>query len=212
MKLITPFLLLAIFTPSCDKVDNTPPAITATPGYTIIATDPSGDNFYPEELDGTRLEYKYNATSDSLWFLFKFNTINTAQSQNVALNVMVRIKDGMDSTFYFWGEDNYTNEYHRLLTVWVTGTAPSNYTGTIGIANSTDVNHLYNYNNLYSNNISIKVDTVAKTALLGLKRTDLINDLEFPDSTFTVKVAGAIGTRGAYPDDIYSPTATMRLR
>ena len=108
--------------------------------------------------------------------------------------------------FNFWGTDN-SNPYHKLVTGWVTGTPPQNYSGTIGIANSTGVN-ASNYTNLFSNNLNITVNTTNSTIIVGMNREDLI-----PNSAFgqPIVTAAAVGSSSSWNDDIYSSTGTMTL-
>ena len=183
--LIFTSLIITIFIAGCkkdeaDDVDpgggNTTP--TCNDGvhtdYTSVATDACSDGNNSALLDGTRLEYKYDSNSDSLWFLVSVNALTS--SQHIGINVMVNIPGG-GSTFNFWGNNNM-DPYHKLLTFWVTGTAPSNYTGTIGITNAAGVN-AQTWTSLSTNNIVAFADVANKTIRLGIKRTDLITDVEF---------------------------------
>ncbi|MDZ7847976.1 MAG: hypothetical protein U5L96_15160 [Owenweeksia sp.] len=101
--------------------------------WTSIATDATGDEV--TGLDGTEAHYYYDATSDSIWFKIDVSSINSAQQTDFGINVMVNIP-GASNSFSFWGAGN-NNTYHKLVTVWVTGTPPSSYTGTIGVADGT---------------------------------------------------------------------------
>lgn len=174
--------------------------------YTSVTSDACGDGNNTALLDGTRLEYKYDSNSDSLWFLVSVNALTS--SQDIGVNVMINIPGG-GSTFNFWGNSN-TDPYHKLLTFWVTGTAPSNYSGTIGITNAAGVN-AQTWTNLFSNNIAPYVDVVNKTIRLGIKRTDLITDVEFPGNSITIKAAAAVGSNTSWNDDIYSSSASITL-
>ena len=173
-----------------------------------IATDAAGDGSVSALLDGTKLEYYYDQTADSLWFRVTTQTITSSQAAAVGVNIMLNIPGG-GTTFNFWGTDNM-NPFHRLLTTWVTGSAPSSYTGTIGIANAAGI-AASNFTNLSTNNISINVNTSSKTIKLGLKRTDFITDTEFSGDTITCIAAAAVGSNTSWNDDIYSATGTMTL-
>lgn len=176
--------------------------------WTTIATDAAGDGSVSALLDGTKLEYYYDQTADSLWFRVTTQTITASQAAAVGVNIMLNIPGG-GTTFNFWGTDNM-NPFHRLLTTWVTGSAPSSYTGTIGIANAAGIS-ASNYTNLSANNISINVNTSSKTITLGLKRTDFITDAEFSADTITCVAAAAVGSNMSWNDDIYNASGTITL-
>ncbi len=179
--------------------------MTSAQTFTGIATDAFNDGSNPNLLDGISLEYHYDAASDTL--SFRANVINlSSNSSAFGVNVMVNIPGG-GSTFNFWGTNNM-NPFHRLLTVWVTGTAPSNYTGTIGISDASGVS-AQNYTSLSSNNIAISA--VGNNIVLKLKRSDLIPDTYFSGNTITCGVAGAVGSNTAWNDDIYSPSGSMTI-
>ena len=74
----------------------------------------------------------------SLWFQFTTAEINISQAADFGINIMINNPD-VATKFNFWGDDN-KNQFTSLVTAWVTGTAPSSYTGTIGIANASGVN------------------------------------------------------------------------
>ncbi len=174
--------------------------------FTTIATDVSGDGDFPGLLDGTQLEYFYDATTDSITFRVTVTNFS-ANQQAVGVNVMVNIPNG-GQTFNFWGWDNGA-AYHRLMTTWVTGTPP-NYSGTIGIADNAGIN-ANNYTNLSANNIKISLGG-ANQILLQVKRSDLIPDSFFGTSnTITCVCAAAVGSNTSWNDDIYSPSGTITI-
>ena len=173
--------------------------------WTTITNDGSGDGFDSKLLDGTNLEYYYDGTGDSIWFRITCASISTSQSTMLGFNIMVNYVGG-GSTFMFWGTDN-SNNFHRLVTGWVTGTAPSTYTGTIGVADSAGV-AMSNYTNLASNNLVITVDTTAGTIVVGMPRADLLPASAFGTAVLT---AAAVGSNVSWNDDIYSSAGTMTL-
>ncbi len=187
--------------------DNTPPPVQ----WTTIATDPAGDGANPQLMDGTLLEYRYDAVSDSLWFRATVVSMSTVNTQEVGMNVHLYYSGG-GQTFDFWSPDvnNASNNalgWHRMLTTWVTGTPPSNYSGTIGICDLAGFNS-ENFTNLSSNNISVRIDQSARTITLGLLRAAAI-----PASALTspIQVAAAVGAHNGWNDDIYVSGATMDL-
>ncbi|PCJ64317.1 MAG: hypothetical protein COA58_13260 [Bacteroidetes bacterium] len=169
--------------------------------YQTISTDPSGDSNGFNDV--TKLEYKYDNTTDSLWFRFTLATIPSGT--DLGVNVMVNIPGASDS-FNFWGDDN-TNAYHRFVTAWVTGTPPSNYSGVIGIADGSGVQSS-NYVNLQNNNLNIVVSTAGNTIELGMKGLNLIPSSARNQS---ISTAGAVGHSAGYEDDIYTSTGSIEL-
>ena len=198
-----------------DTTDPTPTVCNRATqaGFTSLIVDSCGDGAQSALLDGTRLSFRYDNATDSLWFLQSVNAVTASQA--IGVNIMVNIPGG-GSTFNFWG-DNNKNAFHKLLTVWVTGSAPSSYSGQIGIANAQGVElgntggPVESYINESQNNISIHVNTDTKTLLMGLKRTHLIPDSLFTGSSISVNIASAVGSNDAWNDDLYASSATMTL-
>jgi len=176
--------------------------------WTSVSTDPSGDGASAGLLDGTEFSYWYDSVADSLWFRINTANLNSTNAQAVGVNIMVNAA-GAGSTFNFWGSSNM-DPYHFLLTAWVTGTPPSSYTGTIGLANAMGVNSM-NYTNLSSNNLDIIVDVANNRIDIGLERTDIVPDLVFSGSSITVKAAAAVGSDQFWNDDIYDPNGQITL-
>lgn len=211
------YLLLFFAILSCSKEKDDDPVVTpVTPevcyddahiGYTSLATDVCKDGAISGLLDGTRLEYNYDALKDSIYFLISVNSLSDTQA--IGVNVMINILSGDTARFNFWGNDN-TDAYNRLLTVWVTGTAPSAYTGTIGVCDNAGV-MANNFTSLSQNNISINVSSSAKTILLGIGRMDLIPDNVFIGNSISVKIAAAVGSNQYWNDDIYNAASLMTI-
>ena len=175
------------------------------PQWVLVNGDAIGDGADPSLMDGTQLEYLYDETTDSLFFRVTTSSIGGGQSQNVGVNVMVNIPGG-GNTFNFWGSDNM-DAWHKLVTTWVTGSAPSAYSGTIGIADATGVAGT-DFTNLHQNNISIVVNPSASTIVLGMNRSDLISNAQMGSG---IGVAAAVGSSMAWNDDIYLPGATITV-
>lgn len=176
--------------------------------FTTVLTDASGDGSNGALLDGTEVAYNCDASADSLWFRITMTTINSAQAADVGINLLFNIPNG-GSTFNFWGQNN-TNPYHTLLTVWVQGSAPSNYTGTIGLADAAGVS-AQNWTNLSSGNISIVVDPVTSQVTLGMARDALIADADLPNSGIDLGFAAAVGSHQAWNDDLWAANASINI-
>jgi hypothetical protein len=176
--------------------------------WTVVATDVAGDEASPLYLDATKFEYAFLNMPDSLYFRITLANINTSQSMNFGAFVMINLPG--QGFFNFWGNEN-ADKWTKLVTVKVSGTAPSAYTGTIGISNSIGVNQ-QNFTNLSSNNIKIVMDTVAKTIVLGMDRKDLIPNSDLGgNTTITLKTAAAVGTSSSWNDDVYDTAGQLTL-
>jgi len=175
--------------------------------WTTIATDVAGDGSSAFLLDGTQLDYRYDAQTDSVWFRVTTDNTDMSAAGDRGVNIMINIPSG-GSTFNFWGTDN-TNAFHKLLTVWVQGNNPT-FNGTIGFADASGVSSM-NYTNLSANNILIDVNDNDKTIILGMKREDLISDSEMGGNSVTLGVAGAVGSSFQWNDDIYDPNGEMTI-
>ena len=176
--------------------------------FTTVLTDAAGDGDYPTDLDGTEVAYRYDAARDSLWFRVTVSTLTAAQQADVGVNLMFNIPNG-GSTFNFWGQDNM-NPYHILATVWVTGSAPSSYTGTIGLADATGVGSS-NWTNVATNNIGIVVDGSTRQITLGMARQDLVADADLPTSGIDIGFAAAVGSSQFWNDDLTGGTASINI-
>lgn len=159
--------------------------------------------------DGTKLEYYYDETSDELSFRISTTGISAAQAADIGVNIMINVPKA-GATFKFWGNVNKA-AYHRLVTAWVKGSPPSNYTGTIGIANAAGVNTT-SWTNLHRNNLDIQVSPAEGTIVVSMAREDLITDAMFMASgTKQFAVAAATGTSSRWGDDIYKAGDKLSL-
>lgn len=168
--------------------------------WNSLDTDPSGDGNDPELLDGLEYEYMHDLESDSLFFRIKVTDISDPQSMNIGVNLMVWFPypNANESLFSFWSPGN-TVEWHRLLTVWITGTAPDNYSGVTGISSGSDVNN-NNYNAI-ADDLTVRVSTTDNTIIIGMNRSDFIPDDQIGEN---VEIAGAVGSSMAWNDDLIS--------
>lgn len=184
-------------------------SFSASSQFINLITDPVGDGSDPNLLDGTSLSYFYDSAKDSLWFKIDVANLNGTTSQALGVNIMINVA-GAGNTFNFWGSAPNSDPYHFLLTTWVTGSAPSNYSGTIGIADASGVNSS-SFTNLSSNNVSVTVDMAAGSIILGLKRDALFPDALFTNNNVVAKIAAAVGSNQFWNDDIYNNTINMSL-
>ncbi len=175
--------------------------------WNTITTDVIGDGANFGLLDGTLLEYRYDIVPDSLWFRLTCAGINATQSSDLGFNIMVNYPGG-GTTFNFWGTSvNNGNPYHRLVSGWVTGTPPSAYAGTVGIADPAGV-AASAFTNLFANNLTIIVDQPSNSVTVGMNRSDLIPNSALGQPILT---AAAVGASNSWNDDIYSANGIMTL-
>ncbi|WP_421750884.1 T9SS type A sorting domain-containing protein [Croceimicrobium sp.] len=178
--------------------------------YQLLATDPSNDGVNSQLADGTHFAYYYDAQSDSIFFRIELNSLSPSMASGFGCNVMVNLFS-TDPTFNFWGQDNQL-PYHYLLTAWVTGSPPSNYTGTIGIADANGVN-TQNYTNLYQNNIQIVIEPNLTRVTFGIKREDIMPARYQAPATgiLAASVAAAVGSNQSWNDDLFDPDSRILI-
>lgn len=154
-----------------------------------LATDASGDGAQggSSYLDGTKLEYRYDDKSDSIWFRV---TVSNVLSNNYGLNIVLDVEGAGSTANWFGGNSNF--RYNRLITAWIT----SGTSGTVGISDPSGV-ATSNYKNLHADNINITVDAANKTYTLGMKRTDIFND-----TVLKADVIAATGSNQYWDDDV----------
>lgn len=183
-------------------------AMVGAQTWTEIATDNSGDGNDPALLDGTKFEYYNNEATDSVWFRITTKEITASQEGALGVNIMVHIPGG-GTTFNFWGTSN-TSAWHKLVTAWVTGSAPSDYSGVVGVADAAGVGAM-NWSNLKANNLTIVVSPANKTIIIGMKRSDLVTNSEMGGGSVTLKAAAAVGSNAYWNDDIYKISGSMTV-
>ncbi len=177
-------------------------SFTASAQWTMLETDNAGDGGDPSLLDGVAFEYMHDLATDSLWFRITTSGISDMQSMDVGVNIMVWFPNpAADETlFQFWSPGNSIS-WHRLLTTWVTGSAPSNYSGTIGISQGADVTNA-NYDELVDD-LTINVNPTENTIIIGMNRADLIPNDQLGQA---VEISSAVGSSMAWNDDILTST------
>ena len=62
--------------------------------WNTITTDITGDGSNGSLLDGTQLDYFYDASEDSLWFRITNSSINNSQASDLGFNIMVNYNGG----------------------------------------------------------------------------------------------------------------------
>lgn len=157
--------------------------------WTTLASDPSGDGAQGGSsfLDGTKLEYRYDDITDSIWFRV---TTDNFLTSNYGINIIMDVSGG--GAKQNWFGTNSSFQYNRIITAWIT-------TGTSGVVGVTDAAGFQaaNYTKLGANNIKIDVNPNDKTYTLGLKRTDITND-----TALHANVIAGVGSNQFWDDDV----------
>lgn len=154
-----------------------------------LAMDATGDGSVggPNFLDGTKLEYRYDNMSDSIWFRV---TVTNVLNANYGINIIMNVTDG--GTTAKWFGTNSSFDYNRVITAWVT----SGTSGTVGITDASGFGTM-NYTKLGANNIDIQVDATNKTYTLGMKRTAIYND-----TVLKADIIAGVGSNQYWDDDV----------
>ena len=157
--------------------------------WTTLSSDASGDGMNSSYLDGTKLEYMYDNSTDSIYFRV---TVSQYKSSNFGINIIMNVT-GAGSTASWWGNQNSSFKYNRLITAWLS-TPP---TGTVGITDPAGA-ATNNYTKIAgASKITIIGDPSGKTYTLRMKRTDIFND-----TSLKADVIAAVGSNMAWNDDL----------
>lgn len=178
--------------------------------WTSLVTDVSGDG-QAAMPDGKELFYSYDPVSDTLSFKVEVFSI-AAYTGDFGVNIQVNIPGVTPTTNWgAWGPvQNTTFAYNRLITVWVTGTAPSTYAGTIGVADIAGVGAA-NFTNLAVNNIAVEVSAANNEIILRMPRQSLITNGMLTAGAVTVNVSASVGLSTSWSDDIFTGTGSMNI-
>lgn len=178
--------------------------------WTTVSTDPDNDGSQMNWADGEKMEYAYNAENDRISIRFTLANLNQSIASDFGINVMVFIEGSSAQTFKFWGTDNKQDDFHYLLTGWVTGAAPSSYTGTIGVANAAGVGSA-SWTNKHSNNLNFNVKVADGTITVSVPRAHLIPNADLKNGKASFKLAGAVGNSMGWNDDLYDASKTLSI-
>lgn len=179
--------------------------------WQVVSADSKNDVMRTDWADCTKMEYAYDEASDEISFRFTIANMSPSIAADFGINVMVNIEGSSSGTFKFWGTNNRTDKFHYILTAWVTGTAPSNYTGTIGVANATGAKNSI-MNNLHAGNLDLVVDETEGTITVTVARDEFIPDADIKGAqSVNLKIAGATGNSMGWNDDVYNSSKTIEL-
>lgn len=176
--------------------------------WTPLLSDPAGDGSSANLLDVVKLDYQYDSEADYLWFRLATSEINESQAMNVGVNIMTGFGNGFtaeESIFTFWGGANNLL-YSRILTAWVTGTAPDNYSGILGTAGASGADS--NQFEQISNDVSIEVNVNDNEIIIGVNRADLIPNHRLGTN---VTIAAAVGSSTAWNDNIFDSSENTTI-
>ncbi|MEZ5017890.1 MAG: T9SS type A sorting domain-containing protein [Flavipsychrobacter sp.] len=157
--------------------------------WTTLSTDASGDGANSSYLDGTKLEYRYDDMTDSVWFRV---TVSQYKAYAFGINIILDVT-GAGSKGTWWGNQNSSFQYNRLITAWMSNPPM----GTVGITDAAGAASS-NYTKIAgANKITIVGNTTDKTYTLGMKRTDIYNG-----ASLNAKVIAAVGAHNGWNDDL----------
>ena len=168
-----------------------------TPEWTSFATDPERDGLYSGVLDGKEVWYWYDQELDNL--VFKVDVYGTIDPNTIGINIVMNIPG--DGTVASWWGANSSFRFNRLVTLWITGTPPSDYSGTVGICNAAGAQAM-NYMNVARGNIGIAVQPGTSSYVFSFPRADLISDELLDAGPVNISAIAAVGTNQFWNDDI----------
>lgn len=158
--------------------------------WVSLATDPSGDGFFPSRPDAKEFFYYYDLSTDSLWF--RMDVHGSVATGNWGLNILLDT-DQDPSTGQTWPGPSSFN-FDIGITVWVTGSI-GNYSGTVGVSDANSM-MMGNFKALHANNITMIVDTVSNSYIIGLPRAHA----DAADAKFDL--VASVGISAEVNDDI----------
>lgn len=184
------------------------PLFSTAQDWILVANDGAKDGSNANLADGKKMEFLYDGEKDEISFRFTLANMSPTIASDFGINAMVHIDESSSQKFKFWGFSNRFDNFHYLLTAWVTGSAPSNYSGTIGIGDASGVSNKM-YTNLISNNLQINLDEAAGTITVTLDRKDFIPDADLKDGKANLRIAGAVGSSQGWNDDLYNASRSI---
>jgi len=214
-KLLFGFALCAMVFTACkdDDEGDTPAAtpVTTTPstttgdGYTLIATDATGDvNGAP--ADATKIEYKQDSASGTV--AFRITAVDVSKfakspSADFGFNLPNGTTDNVTPGIAAGG-GNPTTKVHRTGNVYTDtdGSAPSTYTYMQNFATNSISRNNSQTGDLCSGNACIDINTVtAKNWIIyTFDREDIISDAEMGGNSATIKLVANLGSNIGWND------------
>lgn len=161
----------------------------ASAQWTSLGTDPVGDQSASPGLDGTKLEYRYDGVSDSVWFRV---TVNQFMTDNYGINIILDVTGG-GTQGNWWGYQNATFKYNRLITAWISSGSGS----IVGISDAAGAASSNFTNIAPASKVEITTNASTKTYTIGMKRTDIYNG-----NTLNARVIAATGSNSGWGDDV----------
>ena len=156
------------------QIQLTPTSETAALTWTELANEGQGDVRSPRLPDAKSLSYHYDPTTDQLWF--KIDLHGSLREDFFGVNLAIDTDSDQNNGFNWWGI-NQGFRFDRLLTVYLNQVGEA-YQGSIGIGDVAGISQ-GKMDNLSFNNIRVSLDTAKNAILLGLKGSDLDDNLSF---------------------------------
>ncbi len=157
--------------------------------WTTLTTDATGDGQTSGYLDGTKLEYMYDDNTDSVYFRV---TVDQYKANAFGINIIMNVT-GAGSTGTWWGNQNSSFKYNRLITVWMS-VPPM---GTVGVTDAAGA-AANNFTKIAgASKVTVIGNTTDKTYTIRIKRTDIYNG-----SSLKANVIAAVGAHNGWNDDL----------
>ena len=130
--------------------------------WTSLATDGTGDGASSTLLDGKGLSYRYDPSTDTIFF--KIDVV-TAVNPPFGINIVFNVTGAGAATI--WNTPQNTNfPYNRIITAWY-ATAT---TGILGIADAVGFTS-GNYTNIKSMGVAVSANFSANYYIVAVKRS-----------------------------------------
>ncbi|MCJ8292263.1 MAG: T9SS type A sorting domain-containing protein [Crocinitomicaceae bacterium] len=179
-------------------------SLTSFGQWTTLITDPANDqaliNGSPG-LDGTSLEYMYDAINDNVMFRITCTNL-AAHSTTPSADFNFSLPNGLDSgngSALFWSSSTPVHKTAACYTA-TGGSAPSNYTYGQGWHNV--IEETATFNSLCASCVTIYTDVPANTITYTMPRTGIITNTEMGGNSATIGLVMNVGNNVSWSDAI----------
>lgn len=160
--------------------------------WVVLATDVAGDGERNGYGDGKSLSFHYDSVGDTLWF--RLELYGGFSAEQPAVSVAVDL-DADQTTGRNWYGSNEGFRFDVVASIGPRGTHDSLYRGYNGITDTLGV-RTGDWMNRQQGGLALRIDPLAQTYYLGVRRSDLSAELE------RFQLIGSVGQRARWNDDI----------
>jgi hypothetical protein len=155
-----------------------------------LATDITGDGTFPGLLDGKALSYRYDPSTDSIFFKVY---VTAAVSPPFGVNIILRV-NAPSLTDTNWNTSQNTNfRFNRVINAW----AITDSLGFFGICDANGFRSGF-YDNIKNGGLSVTVFFTDNSYVIGTKLKYIYNYT----GSFDADVIAAVGSDQNWNDDI----------